>query len=39
MKPSILLAGLLVIGASCTALAQNKTIGFKPGAALSQGRV
>ena len=39
MKPSILLTGLLVFGASCTAFAQNKTIGFKPGAVLSQGRV
>ena len=38
-KRSILLAGLLVIGASCSAFAQNKTIGFKPGAVLSQGRV
>jgi 2-iminobutanoate/2-iminopropanoate deaminase len=38
-KRSVLLAGLLVIGASCSALAQNKTIGFKPGAVLSQGRV
>lgn len=35
----ILLAGLLVIGASCSAFAQNETIGFKPGAVLSQGRV
>ena len=38
-KRSILLAGLLVIGASYSAFAQNKTIGFKPGAVLSQGRV
>jgi 2-iminobutanoate/2-iminopropanoate deaminase len=34
-----LLVELLAIGASCTAIAQNKTIGFKPGAVLSQGRV
>ena len=39
VKRSILLAVLLVIGASCSAFAQNKTIGFKPGAVLSQGRV
>src|ERR1700749_3394829 len=39
VKPSILLAGLLLLGASCSAFAQNKTIGFKPGAVLSQGRV
>jgi 2-iminobutanoate/2-iminopropanoate deaminase len=39
VRRSILLAELLVIGASCSALAQNKTIGFKPGAVLSQGRV
>src|SRR5271168_1711915 len=38
-KRSTLLAGLLVIGASCSAFAQNKTIGFKPGGVLSQGRV
>src|SRR3984957_5850821 len=38
-KRSILLAGLLVLGASGSAFAQNKTIGFKPGAVLSQGRV
>src|ERR1700761_8133615 len=38
-KRSIRLAGLLVLGASCSAFAQNKTIGFKPGAAYSQGRV
>jgi 2-iminobutanoate/2-iminopropanoate deaminase len=39
VKRSILLAVLLVIGASCSAFAQNKTIGFKPGAVFSQGRV
>ena len=38
-KRNILLAGLFVIGASCSAFAQNKTIGFKPGSVLSQGRV
>jgi 2-iminobutanoate/2-iminopropanoate deaminase len=36
---SILLVEFLLIGASCSAFAQNKTIGFKPGAVLSQGRV
>src|ERR1700723_4649626 len=36
---SILRTGLFVFGASCTVFAQNKTIGFKPGAVLSQGRV
>ena len=39
LRRSILLAELLVIGASGSAFAQNKTIGFKPGAVLSQGRV
>src|ERR1700721_4730119 len=39
VKRSILLTGLLVMGASCSVFAQNKTIGFKPGAVLSQGRV
>jgi 2-iminobutanoate/2-iminopropanoate deaminase len=39
VKRSILLVELLLIGASCSAFAQNKTIGFKPGAVLSQGRV
>jgi 2-iminobutanoate/2-iminopropanoate deaminase len=39
VKRIIVLAGLLVIGASSSAFAQNKTIGFKPGAVLSQGRV
>jgi 2-iminobutanoate/2-iminopropanoate deaminase len=39
VKRSILLAGLLTIGASCNAFSQNKAIGFKPGAVLSQGRV
>jgi len=39
VRRSILLAELLVIGASCSAFAQNKTIGFKPGAVLSQGRI
>ena len=39
VKRNILLAMLLVIGASYGAFAQNKTIGFKPGAVLSQGRV
>ena len=39
IKRSILLTGLLVIGASCSAFAQNKTVGFKPGAVYSQGRV
>ncbi len=39
VKRSILLAGVLVTGASCSAFAQNQTIGFKPGANLSQGRV
>lgn len=38
-KQGILLTGLLVIGASCSASGQNQTIGFKPGAVLSQGRV
>jgi len=35
----ILLTGLLVAGASCSAFAQNKTIGVKPGGVYSQGRV
>jgi 2-iminobutanoate/2-iminopropanoate deaminase len=39
VKRGILLAELLLLGVSCSAFAQNKTIGFKPGAALSQGRV
>jgi 2-iminobutanoate/2-iminopropanoate deaminase len=39
VRRSILLAELLAIGASGSAIAQNKTIGFKPGAVLSQGRV
>ena len=40
VKLSIRLAGLFIcIGASCSAFAQNKTIGFKPGAVFSQGRV
>jgi 2-iminobutanoate/2-iminopropanoate deaminase len=39
VKPSILLALFLVIAPGCGAFAQNKTIGFKPGAAYSQGRV
>ncbi len=39
VKRSILLAGLLAIGTSCSAFAQNKTIGFKPGAVFSEGRV
>ena len=38
-KWSILLTGLVVIGSSGSVFAQNKTIGFKPGAVLSQGRV
>jgi 2-iminobutanoate/2-iminopropanoate deaminase len=38
-KRAILLAALLVAGASCSAFSQNKTIGFKPGAVLSEGRV
>ena len=33
------LAALLVAGASSSAFSQNKTIGFKPGAVFSQGRV
>jgi 2-iminobutanoate/2-iminopropanoate deaminase len=36
---SIVLAGLFMVAASGSALAQNKTIGFKPGAVLSEGRV
>ena len=39
VRRSILLAVLLAIAASCGAFAQNKTIGAKPGAVLSQGRV
>jgi 2-iminobutanoate/2-iminopropanoate deaminase len=39
VKRSTLIAALLVIGATGSAFAQNKTIGFKPGAVLSQGRV
>ena len=39
VKRGILLAELLLLGVSCSAFAQNKTIGFKPGAVLSQGRV
>jgi 2-iminobutanoate/2-iminopropanoate deaminase len=39
VRRSILLAALLVIGTSCSAFAQNQTIGFKPGAVLSRGRV
>jgi 2-iminobutanoate/2-iminopropanoate deaminase len=39
VKRSILIAALLVIGATGGAFAQNKTIGFKPGAVLSRGRV
>jgi 2-iminobutanoate/2-iminopropanoate deaminase len=38
-KQSILLAGLLAIGASCSAFAQNKAIGFKPGAPFSEGQI
>jgi 2-iminobutanoate/2-iminopropanoate deaminase len=38
-KRSILLAGLLAIGASCSAFAQNGAIGFKPGAPFSEGQV
>ena len=36
---SILLAGIVAVAASCGAFAQNKTIGFKPGGNLSEGRV
>lgn len=36
---SILLVGLLAIGASCCAFAQNKAIGFTPGAPFSEGRI
>jgi 2-iminobutanoate/2-iminopropanoate deaminase len=39
VKRGILLAGLLLLGGWCSAFGQNKTIGFKPGAVLSQGRV
>jgi 2-iminobutanoate/2-iminopropanoate deaminase len=38
-KRAILLAALLVAGTSSSAFSQNKTIGFKPGAVLSEGRV
>lgn len=38
-KRTILLVALLVAGASSHAFSQNKTIGFKPGAVFSQGRV
>jgi 2-iminobutanoate/2-iminopropanoate deaminase len=39
VKRSNLIAALLVMGATSSAFAQNKTIGFKPGAVLSRGRV
>lgn len=39
VKRSILIAGILVVGTTGSAFAQNKTIGFKPGAVLSRGRV
>jgi 2-iminobutanoate/2-iminopropanoate deaminase len=39
VKRSILLAGLLAIGATCSAFAQNKAIGFTPGAPFSEGQV
>jgi len=38
-KRAIVLAALLIAGASSHAFSQNKTIGFKPGAVFSQGRV
>lgn len=38
-KRAILLAALLVAGTSSSVFSQNKTIGFKPGAVLSEGRV
>ena len=38
-KRTIFLAALLAAGASSSAFSQNKTIGFMPGAVLSQGRV
>jgi 2-iminobutanoate/2-iminopropanoate deaminase len=39
VKRSMLLTGLIAMAASCSAFAQNQTLGFKPGAVFSEGRV
>lgn len=39
LKRSVLIAALLLIETTGSAFAQNKTIGFKPGAVYSHGRV
>ena len=39
VKRGLLLTGFFAIAASGSAFAQNQTIGFKPGAVFSEGRV